>query len=37
MKEIKTNAKRISTVSAERFNEEFKKMFEKSNKPQFRT
>ena len=33
MKEIKANAKRISTVSAERFNEEFKKMFEKSNKP----
>ena len=33
MKEIKVNAKRISTVSAERFNEEFKKMFEKSNKP----
>ena len=33
MKEIKANARAISTVSAERFNEEFKKMFEKSNKP----
>ena len=32
-KEIKKNAKSISTVSAERFQEEFRKLFTKSKKP----
>lgn len=33
MKEIKKNADKIKTISAERFQEEFRKMFEKSDKP----
>lgn len=33
MKEIKKNADKISTISAERFQEEFRKMFEKSDNP----
>ena len=33
MKEIKTNVDTIKTVSAERFQEEFKKLFEKSETP----
>ena len=34
-KEIKNNAKLIKTVSAERFHEEFMKMFTKSTKPSY--
>ena len=33
LKEIKRNARSIQTVSAERFNEEFRKMFTKADKP----
>jgi tRNA nucleotidyltransferase/poly(A) polymerase len=33
MQEIKKNAKKITTVSPTRFQEEFRKMFEKANKP----
>ena len=33
LKEIKRNARSIQSVSAERFNEEFRKMFTKADKP----
>ena len=33
MKEIKRNAQKITTVSSDRFQEEFRKMFEKAKKP----